>query len=145
MSEIKNDRTTNEQLINYANQFNVSVKVMMNNQFTVPLNGYYILNLENKGSNGSHWVCVICRTQECFYFDSFGAPPTQNVHQRLKTKYHKIYMNNSIIQDLESEMCGWFCIGLILHVHKNSHMPFIKACDQYLDMFDDDTKRNNKY
>ncbi len=143
MSQVKNDRTTNEQLINFAKNYNVNVKVMMNDQFTVPLNGYYILNLENKGKSGSHWVCVICKTENCFYMDSFGAPPTKNVTMRLKEKYNKIYMNNVIIQDLDSEMCGWFCMGLIMYVHKHPYLDLIKACDEYINMFDDDTDRNN--
>jgi hypothetical protein len=116
----------------------------MNDQFQQPKNGNYILNLENSDEDGSHWVALICEEKKCFYFDSFGAVPTSNVHERLKQRYGKIYMNNQVIQDLDSEMCGWFCIGLLLYRHFNPKSELLKTCDKYLNMFDDDTDRNNQ-
>ncbi len=156
MSIISNNRTTNIDLLNYASKYKLPVSILMNNEFKHPHNGYYILNLENNGQMGSHWVALICQKDKCFYFDSFGAPPTNNVHLRLKQRYKKVYMNNSIIQDLKSNMCGWFCIGLLLYVflHTSESKPrlgnkvsgkleLLTACDQFLNMFDDNTERNN--
>jgi len=142
--EISDNRTTNVQLQKYASKFNIKVNILMNDQFKVPKNGYYILNLENSSLSGSHWVALICTSTKCFYFDSYGAPPTNRVHQRLKLKYDRIYMNNQIIQSLNSEMCGWFALGLILYVHLHPKQELLKACDAYLNMFDDNTERNNK-
>jgi hypothetical protein len=141
--EFANKRTTNIDLLKFAESYKLPLQVLMNNEFKYPRNGYYILNLENNGQGGSHWVALICQNKKCFYFDSFGAPPTNNVHLRLKQRYNKIYMNNSIIQDLKSNMCGWFCIGLLLHVFLHPNVELIKACDQFLNMFDDNTERNN--
>jgi hypothetical protein len=143
MSEITNHRTTNVELLNYAKQYDMNVTILMNNEFKYPKNGYYILNLENNGLGGSHWVALICQDRKCFYFDSFGAPPTHHVHIRLKQKYNKIYMNNLIIQDLKSNMCGWFCIALLLYVHLHPKTELLTACNQFINMFDDNTTRNN--
>jgi hypothetical protein len=140
---LSNKKTTNLDLAKYAKLLNVPVTIMMNDQFKIPRLGYYILNLENHGEDGSHWITIICGKKECFYFDSFGAPPTKNVHIRLRERYGKIYMNNKIIQDLNSDMCGLYCLGLIVYVHRHQHISLLTACDQYLNMFDDDTEKNN--
>jgi hypothetical protein len=141
--DFNNTPTTNVQLLNYAKKYKLPLTILMNNEFKYPKNGYYILNLENNGLSGSHWVALICQNKKCFYFDSFGAPPTQAVHLRLKQRYTNIYMNNSIIQDLKSNMCGWFCIGLLLYVFTHPKLDLLTACDQFLNMFDDNTERNN--
>lgn len=142
--KITDDRTTNVQLKNFAKRYHLQIEVLMNDEFQVPLDGYYILNLENSGEGGSHWVALICTTKECFYFDSYGAPPIKRVHQLLRQRYPQIYMNNTIIQSLTSEMCGWFSVGLLLYVHFHPRMELLDACDKYLNMFDDNEKRNNK-
>lgn len=141
---LSNDKTTNVQLIQYAKHFGIQLTILMNDQFKLPKPGYYILNLENSGLDGSHWVCVICDKRQCFYFDSYGAVPTKNVELRLKEKYGKIYMNNLIIQSLRSNMCGMYCLGLIIYVHQHPKTELITACDQYLNMFSDDEEQNNK-
>jgi hypothetical protein len=141
--EFANKRTTNIDLLKFAESYKLPLQVLMNNEFKYPRNGYYILNLENNGQGGSHWVSLICQNKKCFYFDSFGAPPTENVHLRLKQRYNKIYMNNFIIQDLKSNMCGWFSLGLLLYVFLHPNVELIKACDQFLNMFDNSTEKNN--
>lgn len=142
--EFPNKRTTNIDLLKYAEQYNMPLQILMNNEFKYPKNGFYILNLENNGQGGSHWTCLICQNKKCFYYDAFGAPPTEHVHLRLKQRYNKIYMNNSIIQDLSSNLCGWFSLGLLLHIHLHPKIELLKACDQFLNMFDDDTEKNNE-
>ncbi len=40
-------------------------------------------------------------------------------------------------------MCGWFCIALLLYVHLHPKTELLTACNQFINMFDDNTTRNN--
>ena len=74
---------------------------MSNDQLKNPeKNKFYILNLQNSGQGGSHWVLLL----NGYYFDSFAAPPTQAIAPFVK------WYNPHQYQALDSEACGWFCI-----------------------------------
>ena len=141
--KLTNTKTTNVQLLEYAKFFKINLTVQMNDQFRIPKIGNYILNLENSGLGGSHWVAVICKKDICFYHDSYGGPPTKHVEIRLKDRYGKIYMNNQIIQSLKSNMCGLYCLGLLIFVEQHPKLALLDACDQYLNMFDHNESENN--
>jgi hypothetical protein len=75
--------------------------VLSNDQLKKPeKNKFYILNLQNAGQGGSHWV-LLCNG---YYLDPFGAPPTQAI-----TPFVKKYSPHQY-QGIDSEACGWFCI-----------------------------------
>jgi hypothetical protein len=107
--------------------------------------GNYIINLDSSytGNQGTHWTCLICGDNDSLYFDSFGVPPPSEVARFIKTKYKKYYWSNEIIQDMDSVLCGYFCIGLFLYV-KNSKSKMLTATQNYINMFMEDTKKNNK-
>jgi hypothetical protein len=45
-----------------------------------PKNGNYIVNLESStNGNGSHWLALLIRDKKCFYCDSFGVLPPQEI------------------------------------------------------------------
>lgn len=111
-------------------------------------NVYYIIN--NQSSNigsGTHWTALFLSKNISFFFDSYGASPSQEIVNYVKNfKSKHFYYNNFIIQDLKSNNCGYFCIGYALFCHRNMKIckDIYEASDQFIHMFDDDTKRNDK-
>ena len=122
--------------------------ILMKNELTKPKVNYnYIINLQSSyQGSGSHWTGLIVEQHESFYFDSFGVEPSYEVIQfckKMKPKHHLFY-NNWIIQDLDSDLCGWYCIGLILYVSKlrKKYISLHECCNDYVNMFKDETKDN---
>ena len=53
--------------------------------------------------------------------------------------------NNWIIQDLKSENCGYYALGLLIYINKNLKTSnLFKVANDYVDGFTDDTKYNDK-
>jgi hypothetical protein len=43
-------------------------------------NGNYVINLQSSSQgNGTHWMAILVRGKDCFYCDSFGVLPPQEV------------------------------------------------------------------
>ena len=36
------------------------------------MDGAYVINLDEYADTGTHWIALFCKTDEIFYFDSFG-------------------------------------------------------------------------
>ena len=68
-----------------------------------------IFNLENSDQKGSHWLSLARKNDDIFIFDSFGIGD-------IPTNLYKIYKNYNIItniyriQDINSNLCGMFCV-----------------------------------
>jgi len=98
-----------------------------------------IINLADDGE-GTHWVCLVRRNNKFFYFDSFGVSPPEIVRKYCKKN---LACNTYICQNLNSQMCGWFCFGLIYYITNNKG-DFYDMCNDYVNLFEDDTKKNDK-
>lgn len=140
--KVFNKPISNVELIEICKEYNIDLNVCMKDQFRFG-NKYNIVNLQDKGQGGSHWVCVICSAKSCFYFDSFGCSPPVDVHDELIKHYKVIHYNAYIVQNLKSFMCGYFCLGLILTIHFNSNKDIITNSNDYINLFVDNTKLNN--
>jgi hypothetical protein len=104
--------------------------------------GNYIINLQSSSQGfGTHWTALIIRRDENFFFDSFGALPCEEIIDFIKPK--KLYHNNWIIQDLNSSLCGWYCIGLLKYIQDNKNKLLLTSANDYINMFEDDTKLNS--
>lgn len=75
--------------------------------------GYYIINMQNattksgKSLPGTHWVFLEVGKSSSCYVDSFGiVPPTEIVEAATKP----IYYNSRQVQDLHSDLCGYYCL-----------------------------------
>ena len=72
----------------------------------------YVINLDEDADVSTHWIILYVKNIEIIYFDSFGAEhvlkeiKTFIRHKNIKTNVFRIQENNSI-------MCGYFCIGFI--------------------------------
>ena len=113
---------------------------------SVTKNGFYVINLQSSSQgNGTHWNCLIIRNRNAYFFDPFGASPSVAIHTFCKNK--QLGFNNWIIQNIQSENCGWYCIGLLLFLtqldHVTTNQNFYSICNEYSNGFYSDTKKND--
>ena len=72
--------------------------------------GAYVINLDEYADVGTHWIALFCNRNEIVYFDSFGVEHVPEEikefigNKNIKTNIFRVQENNSI-------MCGYFCIG----------------------------------
>jgi hypothetical protein len=72
---------------------------------------FYIVNLDDARGEGTHWVCVYnCHHNVCYYFDSFGVDPCNELIRFMRQSKKIILMSTYRIQDIGSIMCGYYCI-----------------------------------
>ena len=75
-------------------------------------NGTYVINFDEYGDVGTHWIALYVSNNEIICFNSFGVEHVPKEikefigHKSIKTKIFRIQSNNSI-------MCGYFCIRFI--------------------------------
>ena len=78
--------------------------------------GLIIINLDEYANVGTHWIPLLCKKNEIVYFDSFGVEYMPN---EIKEFIKKLPGNKNIktnifqVQEDNSIMCGYFCIGFI--------------------------------
>ena len=75
-----------------------------------------IINIQDYlDGGGTHWVCVYNNPDnpDCIYFDSFGMRPSDVVIKYMKTAGKGIVYNSGHIQNMNSIMCGYWCIYVI--------------------------------
>ena len=88
-----------------------------------------IFNLQNSSQTGSHWITLSRNNKNVFISDSFGVG-------HIPKKNYKIYKEFNIItniyrtQDINSNLCGLFCILFCLY-KVNSKNKFI----EFLNLF----------
>ena len=89
---------SNYELNNYFKDEHNFGGVFANNELKNPQPGKaYIINLQNLGEAGSHWVFLY----NSFYIDSYGLPPTKHI-----SKFVKSY-NPYQYQSLSQNSCGF--------------------------------------
>ena len=65
------------------------------------------VNIDNASQGGTHWTCFILIDNESFYFDSFRGSPDKYLLEQLT---RPIIYHNYIIQDINSNLCGPYCL-----------------------------------
>jgi len=80
--------------------------------------GCYVINLANHNEVGTHWNCFVIEADRCYYFDSFGCPPVEEVTHFCRNLKTLIY-NTRQIQADASECCGWFCVCFLHYFTHN--------------------------
>ena len=126
--------TTNIELMELANYYGLNLVdiIQKNHLHKCPKinNSFYIINTQSStDGSGKHWVCLYLNNKHSFYYDSYAAPPLQEVINFCKPFTKHLSYNNYIIQSLNSNNCGIYCIGLMLFMTHNNYdfLPFIKA------------------
>jgi hypothetical protein len=109
--------------------------------------GSYIINMQDfEDGNGTHWIAFkIFDNGKACYFDSFGTIYPEDVGEFLKI-FKPIAWNNRQIQYPKSEMCGWFCLAFIKYFNDfdTKKTDVFEAYDDFLNIFSNDTKKNDK-
>ena len=74
--------------------------------------GTYVINLDEYGHVGTHWIALFCNRNEIVYFDSFGV---EHVPKDIKEFIGNKNIKGNIfrVQANDSVMSGYFCIGFI--------------------------------
>jgi len=98
---------------------------------------FYIVNMEDSGGEGTHWVAIYNRKHMSIYYDSFGLPPPPDIIRFMKTSRKQLVMTDVQIQNIKSNACGYFCILVIDMLEEG--IPFT---DIVLDEFSFDTLEN---
>ena len=65
------------------------------------------VNTDNGSQGGTHWTCFIVKDKKSYYFDSFGGHPDKFLLHQLPKP---IIYHNYKIQDINSELCGSYCL-----------------------------------
>ena len=87
-----------------------------NNLFEKLKDGAYIINLDEYADVGIHWTALFCKKNEIVYLDSLCVEHIPEEIKEFITKYpgnKNIKANIFRIQENNSIMCGYFCIGFI--------------------------------
>lgn len=87
----------------------------------------YIANTDTSKEKGEHWVALhISENGRGEYFDPFGLPPLHDEFVKFLNKYalNGWTYNNCQVQNLNSRMCGLYCILYIKT--KTNKIPLTK-------------------
>jgi hypothetical protein len=102
---------------------------------SIPNNTGLIVNLNDLGESGSHWVCAVRKNDKCLYYDSYGVTHMpKEVEKCLKNsvKKNNIFVSDGQNQYLVSIMCGYYCLKICKSVLLDN-MNFSQAIKQFSD------------
>jgi len=128
---------SNFDILEYAKLVNLPIDCIPKNMVpkSIPDNTGIIVNLNDLGERGSHWVCAIRKNNKCLYYDSFGVIhiPTELEKCLLNSVGgNNMYVSNGQNQYLVSIMCGYYCIKLCKSILLDG-MDFKSAVEQFSD------------
>ena len=136
---------TNYDLEDLCEEYNVPLNgVYMKDQLpNKPKNGNYIINLQSSiDGNGTHFNTLSIQDRNCFFYDSYGAPPSVEIREFVKRRPNtRLGFNNWVIQDLKSENCGYFCVSLLIYLNP---LKMYESANTYINQFVDNTKQNDE-
>ena len=80
------------------------------------------VNIDNGSMGGSHWTCFIVKRNKSYYLDSFGGQPDKfRLNQLPKPIIYHYYK----IQDINSKLCGSFCLYFFYLIEKLNYYDTI--------------------
>ena len=96
----------------------------------------YIINLDECYDIGIHWIALYINNKTVTYFDSFGI---EHIPKEVKKFIGNRNIINNIyrIQNYNSIMCGYFCIGFIDYMFKG------KSLTDYNNLFSPNNFKKN--
>ena len=84
-------------------------------------NGAYVINLDEYSDIGTHWIALYVNNKTVTYFDSFGIEHIPKENKKFIGNKN-IITNIYRIQNSDSIMCGYFCIGFIDYMFKDKNL-----------------------
>jgi hypothetical protein len=115
---------TNFEIENICNPYKLFRGVFMRDTLDMLPNKQEIgiLNLDSVENNGTHWVLWYKNCKNCYYFDSFGQGPPEELLKYLK---NNILASTFVMQEIDTKYCGHLCICLLKYIVK--YKDFCKA------------------
>lgn len=106
--------------------------IRMRDELDVIPAGWMILNLNTSDQGGSHWTCFKNNfPSQSIYFDSFGFVAPEELDILSPYEY-----NNTQLQGITSEVCGYYCICFINFMEKTKHIKNDKVkMDKFIEIF----------
>lgn len=148
--------TSNIDLLEIAKLLHINISVVLQEDLeTEPLPipnqlNNYIINYGNESNGGTHWVALIIYNNIAFFFDSFGAHFDSDIEAYMKRSgCNQIAYNQLIIQHLNSNLCGWYCLSFLRYMRaifneENRKKAFFEMANDYCNIFSDDSEKNAK-
>lgn len=144
---------SNFDIENICFPFNLNVVVLTKDQLKkIPLHSSekidmnFIINMQNSNDgNGTHWIALRLKNNQCSYFDSFGMVPPQEIVDFCKriVKSSLTYSTKQI-QHMKQTSCGFYCIAFLIFTNQNKNKNIFSLSNSFLNMFYIDTIQNNK-
>ena len=98
--------------------------------------GAYVINLDEYSDVETHWIALYVNNKTVTYFDSFGI---EHIPKEVKKFIGNRNITSKIyrIQNYDSIMCGYFCIGFIGLMFKG------KSLTDYTNLFSPNNFKKN--
>ena len=80
------------------------------------------INIDKGSQGGSHWTYFIVKVNKSYYFDSFGGQPDKYILNHI-TK--SIIYHNYKIQDINSKLCGSYCLYFFYLIERMNYYDTI--------------------
>ena len=80
------------------------------------------VNIDDGLMGGTHWTCFIVKDNKSFYFDSFGGHPDKFLLNQLPKP---IIYHNYKIQDINSKLCGSYCLYFFYLIERMNYYDTI--------------------
>ena len=80
------------------------------------------VNIDDGRMGGSHWVAFCIKDNKSFYFDTFGGAPDKFL---LKQLPKPIMYHNYKIQDINSKLCGSYCLYFFYLIERMNYYDTI--------------------
>ena len=95
----------------------------------------FIVNLQKSDLPGSHYVCILIKSDKIYYFDSLAFPIVNSyIDTKLQTFNKDIYVSTKAIQGADSVFCGLYCIAFLVICQNRK-----KSFEEFLNMFSFDS------
>lgn len=139
---------TNFDLIELAKKNNIHLDdvIMVDEVIQLKTNKDYnlIVNLQQTGQGGSHWIALITRGNKYLYIDSFGGYPHFIIVKHcLKHKFNLGY-SAYICQDLKSQRCGYYCLKAIKYIQNSKANNLYDNANKYVNEYEPERLINEK-
>ena len=80
------------------------------------------VNKDDGRMGGTHWKCFIVKDNKSYYFDSFGGQPDRFLLNQLPKP---IIYHNFKIQDINSKLCGSYCLYFFYLIERMNYYDAI--------------------
>ena len=99
--------------------------------------GAYVINFDENSDIGTHWIALYLLNNDVTCFDSFGV---EHIPEKIKTFLGNKNIKTNIfrIQEFDSIICGYFCIGFI------DFMLALKSVTDFTNLFSSNNLKKNK-